>query len=151
MQESRPSKKTHTAKDTVVKTRGKVDTTTAAERVKLKKRKDPAPPTKSRAKKNIKKNIQELLSEEEDPSEHFSEPTADDDDNYWDADDETVDGSTVEKDEGMAMAEDEVQPKYDPSPPHIPLLHTPPTYNYARCCYIYIDMRLSLRDSDHKT
>lgn len=148
MQEIRPSKKTHTAKDTVVKTRGKVDTTTAAERVKLKKRKDPAPPTKSRAKKNIKKNIQELLSEE-DPSEHFSEPTADGDDNYWDADDETVDGSTVEKDEGMA--EDDVQPKYDPSPPHIPLLHTPPTYNYARCCYIYIDMRLSLFDSDHKT
>jgi len=148
MQEIRPTKKTHTAKDTVVKTRGKVDTTTAAERVKLKKRKDPAPPTKSRAKKNIKKNIQELLSEE-DPSEHFSEPTADGDDNYWDADDETVDGTTVEKDEGMA--EDDVQPKYDPSPPHIPLLHTPPTYNYARCCYIYIDMRLSLLDSDHKT
>ena len=141
MQEIRPSKKTHTAKDTVVKTRGKVDTTTAAERVKLKKRKDPAPPTKSRAKKNIKKNIQELLSEEEDPSEHFSEPTADDDDNYWDADDETVDGTTVEKDEGMA--EDDVQPKYDPSPPHIPLLHTPPTHNYARCHYI--DMRLSPR------
>ena len=141
MQEIRPSKKTHTAKDTVVKTRGKVDTTTAAERVKLKKRKDPAPPTKARAKKNIKKNIQELLSEEEDLSEHFSEPTAEDDDIYWDADDETVDGTTVEKDE--SMAEDDVQPKYDPFPPHIPLLHTPPTHNYARCCYI--DMRLSPR------
>ena len=141
MQEIRPTKKTHTAKDTVVKTRGKVDTTTAAERVKLKKRKDPAPPTKARAKKNIKKNIQELLSEEEDLSEHFSEPTAEDDDIYWDADDETVDGTTVEKDEGMA--EDDVQPKYDPSPPHIPLLHTPPTHNYARC--YNIDMRLSPR------
>ena len=109
-----PAKRTHAAKATVAKTRTKADHTTAsaAERVKLKKRKDPALPTKARAKKSIKKNIKELLSEEEDPSEHLSERTVDDDDIDWQADDEVdeaVDETVVERDEGQA--EDDVRAK----------------------------------------
>ena len=129
MQMNPPKKRAHATKAAASKARVQNEHTpaSAAERVKLKKRRDnaghSAPTTKARSKKFSKKDIKEPISEEDELS--------DDTERDWpvgDGDDEIEDDTAVGRDDGKDIVDDEVtrQSKYPPPPPTTSFSYTHP-------------------------